>query len=134
MALIKIIRGGCGVNLVDANGRERYALKTPEDKPFECEEAQASRFVGLGVAEYVGIVPESADIVPDTADIVPEDEPKPLDESQLEAMTIEQLKNLAGDIGADVSGCKKKADYIAAIMEFEDDGEELPELDAADPE
>lgn len=146
MAFIKIIRGGCGVDLADANGRIRYALKTPADKPFECDDAQAERLVGLGVAEYVGNAPAEPDDEPGTdvdapeagaempVDDDPEDEPEPLDEAQLEAMTIEQLKNLAGDIGADVSGCKKKADYIAAIIEFEDDGEELPELNAADPE
>ena len=141
MALIKIIRGGCGVDLADANGRKRYALKTPADKPFEVDEAQASRLVGLGVAEYVGAQWEPVNNEPDNTPVpepeytAPEtDEPAPLDEAQLEGMTIEQLKNLAGDIGADVSGCKKKADYIAAIIEFEDDGEEMPELNAADPE
>lgn len=155
MAIIKITRGGCGVNLTDANGRERYALKTPEDKPFECGEAQASRLVGLGVAEYVGNAPAEPDDELGTdvdapeagaempVDDEPEDEPAPteasasLDKAQLEGMTIEQLKNLAGDIGADVSGCKKKADYIAAIIECEieyEDDDELPELNAADPE
>lgn len=61
-----------------------------------------------------------------------------LDAAQLETMTNEQLKNLAGDLGIDVTGCKKKADYVAAIVAVEVEApvedDELPELDAADPE
>jgi hypothetical protein len=55
-------------------------------------------------------------------------------------MTVEQLKNLAGDLGIDVTGCKKKAELVEAIaaVEVEAGGEvdpdDLPDLDAADPE
>ena len=68
-----------------------------------------------------------------------------LAKSQLEEMTIQQLQNLAGDLGVDVTGCKKKADYVDAIaaaevnaggmVDDEDtDGDDLPDLNAADPE
>ena len=61
-----------------------------------------------------------------------------LDAEQLATMTNEQLKNLAGDLGVDVTGCKKKADYIAAIVAVEVEApvedDELPDLGVADPE
>lgn len=164
MAKIKVKLGGCGIKYTDANGNARHALKTPEHGPFECDDAQAARLVGLGVAEYVGTQwrEQEADPEPqpdtgdgsqapdaqqgDTGDDSqdPENVSGHLDAAQLETMTNEQLKNLAGDLGIDVSKCKKKADYIAAIVAVEvevepdaivdDPDNELPELGAADPE
>ena len=63
----------------------------------------------------------------------------------LNAQNLQQLQNLAGDLGVDVTGCKKKADYVDAIaaaevnaggmVDDEDtDGDDLPDLNAADPE
>lgn len=131
--LIRITRGGCGVKYTDGNGVERYALKTPESGAFECEIEQAKRFVGLGMAEYAA--------TPATPAGNPDDGKGSghLDAEQLEEMTIKQLEALAKEIGADVTGCKKKSDYIAAIVAVEVDlGEEadddLPDLDAVDPE
>lgn len=145
MAKIKVKFGGCGVKYTDANGNARHALKTPESGPFECDDAQAARLVDLGVAEYVG-VQQVEDPAPqpdvqkgDTGE--PEKATGHLDAAQLETMTNEQLKKLAADMDVDVSGCKKKADYIAAIVAVEveigdedDPDNELPKLIAADPE
>ena len=108
------------------------------DGPFECEDTQAEHFVSAGVAEYVGGVIEA-----DEAD--EQEVTGHLAKSQLEEMTIQQLRNLAGDLGVDVTGCKKKADYVDAIaaaevnaggmVDDEDtDGDDLPDLNAADPE
>ena len=152
MARIKVTLGGCGIQYTDAHGNARHALKTPEHGPFECDDAQAERLVGLGVAEYVGLQwRQVADPAPQT-DAQQGDTGEPekatghLDAAQLETMTNEQLKNLAADMGVDVTGCKKKADYIAAIVAVEvelgdevnpdedDPDNELPELGAADPE
>lgn len=151
MAKIKVTRGGCGIQYTDAHGNARHALKTPESGAFECDDAQAARLVKLGVAAYVNEFgcQQVADPAPQTdaqqeeqADVSQETEKATghLDAAQLETMTNEQLKNLAADMGVDVTGCKKKADYIAAIVAVEvelgdeDDGDELPELNAADPE
>ena len=164
MAKIKVICGGCGIVYTDAHGNARHALKTPESGPFECDDVQAGRLVAAGVAEYVngreGSVhdwKEVADPAPHTDEQQekqadgsqePEKITGHLDPEQLETMTTEQLKALAADMGADVTGCRKKADYIAAIVSVEvevetyatvdypneDDGDELPELTAADPE
>ena len=135
MAKIKVTRGGCGIQYTDANGNARHALKTSEDKPFECDDAQAAHFVELGVAEYVGEQPkEQADSSQET-----ENTTGHLDAEQLAEMDYNELKKLAADMGVKPVG-KTKADYIDAIVAAEvepgdeDDGDELPELNAADPE
>lgn len=149
MAKIRVTRGGCGIVYKDGNGVIRHSLKTPESGPFECDDKQAARLVSLGAAEYVIEDGEKKEADPEPAP-QPEETGEPekatghLTADQLESMTIEQLKNLAGDIGIDVSKCKKKADYIEAIaaveveigpeVDPEDDGDELPELGAVDPE
>ena len=120
------------------DAKHAHKRMTAADGPFECEDTQAARFVSAGVAEYVGGALEV-----DEAD--EQEVPGHLAKSQLEEMTIQQLQNLAGDLGVDVTGCKKKADYVDAIaaaevtaggvVDDEDtDGDDLPDLNAADPE
>ena len=120
------------------DAKHAHKRKTAADGPFQCEDTQAEHFVSAGVAEYVGGV-----IKADEAD--DQEVTGHLAKSQLEEMTIQQLQNLAGDLGVDVTGCKKKADYVDAIaaaevtaggvVDDEDaDGDELPDLNAADPE
>lgn len=147
MAKIKVIRGTCGIRYTDANGRARSATKTAADGFFECDDKLAARFVGLGVAAYEATkeaaAPEDPTEDPDqgTEDEADqgtgEETAAHLDAAQLSTMTIKELAALAADMGVDVSGCKKKDDYVAAIVavevtpgEAEDD---LPDLDAADP-
>ena len=116
------------------DAKHAHKRKTAADGPFECEDTQAEHFVSAGVAEYVGGV-----IKADEAD--DQEVTGHLAKSQLEEMTIQQLQNL----GVDVTGCKKKADYVDAIaaaevtaggvVDDEDtDGDDLPDLNAADPE
>ena len=141
MAKIKVTVGGCGIEYKEANGT-RYMLKTANDSAFECDDAQATRLVSLGVAEYAEKAQAAAPAAnPDAANQQDEETVTGhLDPERLATMTNEQLKNLAGDLGIDVTGCKKKADYIDAIVAVEveaggiEDGDELPDLDAADPE
>lgn len=120
------------------DAKHAHKRMTAADGPFECEDTQAEHFVSAGVAEYVGGVIEA-----DEAD--DQEVTGHLAKSQLEEMTIQQLQNLAGDLGIDVTGCKKKADYVDAIaaaevnaggmVDDEDtDGDDLPDLNAADPE
>lgn len=120
------------------DAKHAHKRMTAADGPFECEDTQAEHFVSAGVAEYVGGVIEA-----DEAD--EQEVTGHLAKSQLEEMTIQQLQNLAGDLGIDVTGCKKKADYVDAIaaaevnaggiVDDEDtDGDALPDLNAADPE
>lgn len=120
------------------DAKHAHKRMTAADGPFECDDTQAEHFVSAGVAEYVGDVIEA-----DEAD--EQEVTGHLAKSQLEEMTIQQLQNLAGDLGIDVTGCKKKADYVDAIaaaevnaggmVDDEDtDGDDLPDLNAADPE
>ena len=120
------------------DAKHAHKRMTAADGPFECEDTQAEHFVSAGVAEYVGGVIEA-----DEAD--EQEVTGHLAKSQLEDMTIQQLQNLAGDLGVDVTGCKKKADYVDAIAAAEvnaggmaddedTDGDALPDLNAADPE
>lgn len=120
------------------DAKHAHKRKTAADGPFECENTQAEHFVSAGVAEYIGGV-----IKADEAD--DQEVTGHLAKNQLEEMTIQQLQNLAGDLGVDVTGCKKKADYVDAIaaaevnaggmVDDEDtDGDALPDLNAADPE
>lgn len=118
--------------------KHAHKRMTAADGPFECEDTQAERFVSAGVAEYVGGAIEADEV--DEQEVTGH-----LAKSQLEEMTIQQLQNLAGDLGVDVTGCKKKAEYVDAIaaaevtaggvVDDEDaDGDDLPDLNAADPE
>lgn len=120
------------------DSKHAHKRMTAADGPFECEDTQAEHFVSAGVAEYVGgaIEVDEADEQEVTGHLA---------KSQLEEMTIQQLQNLAGDLGIDVTGCKKKADYVDAIAAAEvnaggmvddeaTDGDDLPDLNAADPE
>lgn len=120
------------------DAKHAHKRKTAADGPFECEDTQAEHFVSAGVAEYIGGV-----IKADEAD--DQEVTGHLAKNQLEEMTIQQLQNLAGDLGVDVTGCKKKANYVDAIAAAEvnaggmvddegTDGDDLPDLNAADPE
>lgn len=120
------------------DAKHAHKRKTAADGPFECEDTQAEHFVSAGVAEYIGGV-----IKADEAD--DQEVTGHLAKNQLEEMTIQQLQNLAGDLGVDVTGSKKKADYVDAIAAAEvnaggmvddegTDGDDLPDLNAADPE
>lgn len=159
MKKIKVTRGGCGINYTDANGNTRHALKTAESGPFECDDAQADRLVRLGVAAYVGEAKIPAPSMKDYAKTQQEGQDKDLEQSEekdeifqepekatghldaadLETWDYKDLKKLAADMGVKPNG-QKKADYIEAIVaaeveyDVEDDGDELPELGAADPE
>lgn len=151
MALIRVILGGCGIAYKDAAGNMRHVLKTPQDGPFECEDKHAASLVKMGRAAYVQQPqqepeqPEpsanSGESSGDSGKLVGHLEP-----AELELMTVENLKKLAADIGLDISQCKKKADFVAAIAAVEvevdaegieedpDDEDALPDLSAADPE
>ena len=151
MIKIRVTRGGCGISYEDEHGTKRHALKTPEDGPFMCDEAQAERLVRLGVAAYVTgkapEVPQDPDADTDPGNQEPEKATGHLDAAELESWDYNQLKKLAADMGVTPKG-KKKADLIAAITAAEvepgndtdpDEGDgseddDLPELGAADPE
>lgn len=131
MAKIKVIRGGCGISYTDEYGVQRHCIKTKEDGEFEYDNAKAERLVRLGFARYVE--------TPTINNVGrKEDELKSyLSADGLQDMTIEELKKLANDMGVDVTQCRRKQEFIEVIssVELEDDDEdEMPNLDVADPE
>ncbi len=137
MAKIKVKYGTVGFY---AGGRHK--TKTTADAPFEVEDAQAAHLVKAGVVEYVTMQQHDEDETHET-DTESGETPETahLAKSQLEEMTIQQLQNLAGDLGVDTTSCKKKADYVEAIAAVEvipgpevDGDDDMPELGAADPE
>lgn len=148
MRKIRVTRGGCGISYEDEHGTKRHALKTPEDGPFVCDDAQADRLVRLGVAAYITSNAPEAQQEPDDenpGNQEPEKATGHLDAAELEGWDYNQLKKLAADMGVTPKG-KKKPDLIAAItaaaiepgndMEPGDGSEDddLPDLGAVDPE
>ena len=139
MRTIKVIRGTCGIKYTDAKGLTKYDSKTAADGAFDIDEAQAERLVSLGVAEYATTTKETAKTA-EPADEADEDEKLTgrLDADTLGVMDYNELKKLAADMGVTPKG-KKKGDYIEAICAAEveigeEDEDELPDLNAADPE
>ena len=125
--MIEIIAGTFGYY----NGRKVIPI-TKEDGPQQFDPELEARLVKQGVAMYVGEQPEAA---PETGDA-------PVDPEYDEGMKLDELKEVAAAYGVDASAMRKKADVIAAIEEAKaaaaddgqsDDGEEPPQIGAADP-
>lgn len=117
MKKIKVTRGACGISYTDEAGAKRYATKTAEDGAFEYEDEKAARLVARGVAEYVS------------------EESEKTESPDLRELTVKELVKMAGDLGVDVSKCRKKAEYIAAITESNDtDDEEKDDEEKDDDE
>lgn len=152
MAKIRVIQGGCGISYKDEHGTARHTLKTPEHGAFECDDAQAARLVRLGVAAYVTEQQATTEPSEDPAANSKEPGQTPgsesekltghLDAAELESWEYNELKKLAADMGVTPNG-KKKADLIDAIVAVEvelgdevdpDNEDDLPDLNAADPE
>ena len=119
--------------------------------------AEAERLAALGVAEIIGssgsepvATPpvittkdtQSSDMDAEDDGVEAPQEGYHLDATQLESMTVANLKSLAEDMGVKTSARWTKADYVAAIAavevepgEFltEDDLEEPPALSAEAP-
>ena len=139
MRTIKVKIGTCGIKYTDAKGNIKYDSKTAADGAFDIDDVQAERLVSLGVAEYATTTEKTAKTA-EPAKETDEDEKLVgnLDADTLGAMDFNELKKLAADMGVTPKG-KKKVDYIEAIIAAEvepgeEDEDELPDLDAVDPE
>lgn len=129
MKKVKILCGGYGytppgtrrVKTVYAGG----TVTVPDE--------EAMRLVALDAAEVVEDYPAAPVATPSNGedgsgagDTIPsgdggsnEPEKATLDPAQLDKLTVKQLTELAEKMGVDVSKCKLKADYIAAITSAE---------------
>jgi len=151
MKTVKIIFGSYGL----PDGRRGVKL-IDCGQTCEVDDAEAARLVALGVAAVVVATPQEAESATGTGENTPEGDNAQegavghLDAGQLSSMTNAQLKQLAEDMGLDVTKCKKKADFIELITAEEvivptdgeegeeeddtvDDGELPPDLEAEAP-
>ena len=110
--LIKMSNGSFGYREKTPEGYSLHVVgKTRLDPPFEVDEEVGNDLIARGVAVRVDVPQEAP------AQAAP---PKGmtdahLDGGQFEAMTVAELKELAGEMGLDVSGIRKKADLIDRI-------------------
>lgn len=126
--MIKIIKGTYGYQVVDSEGKVLYVKpKTSKDEPFVLSAEQEARLVREGVAEYVG-EPELPEL-PEGVEGIPE--------YSMEN-TAAELREIAALMGLEFAANAKKQDMIDAMDEFlaenmtDEDGEPLPEIDAAE--
>ena len=136
MKQIKIINGTYGFR----PNPPAVEPKTPDDAPFFVEDAEADRLVAMKVAVIVdgAAAPAEKD----------QQDPAPVDQDALvynEDMKFDELKEVARSVGATEDELKKlrsKKDAIALIDEIvneegdadlDEDPEDAPDLDAADP-
>ena len=136
MAVIRVTCGAVGITYKDSNGQKRHALRDVKSGPFECDDKVAERFVHRRVAEYANVEANVRENIPEAEKEEPmqpdqKDGEKIYTREELGKMKNEDLKNLAGSLGIDVSGCLKKEEYVEAILEEQED--ELPDLEAEDP-
>jgi len=136
--LILITNGTYGHTPTLPNGKKSQYIVPVSRKtgPVDVDPDEAARLVEAGVAEYV-----TDELVTETETAPAEEESTEktvtghLDGTDLETMTVNDLKALANDMGIDTSKLKKKADLIEAISAVEISApaeEEAPELDAQD--
>lgn len=150
MAKVRIIRGAYGYKPKGA-----FAPKaiTFADGPIEVSDEEAARLVSLGVAEAVATPAVPADEHNECSNMSDDESPSTgdcgdaptftahLDPEQLSELTVDELKQMAKDMGVTIPARAKKDDIIAAIVAVdvevdEDavvDGEEPPTLDMEDP-
>lgn len=141
--MIEIIAGTFGYY----NGRKVIPI-TKEDGPQKFDPELEARLVKQGVAKYVGeqpAAPTPAEKPEQEPEATPETGDAPAVPEYDEDMKLDELKEVAAAYGVDASAMRKKADVIAAIEEAKsatdeaaddgqsDDGEEPPQIGAADP-
>lgn len=141
--MIEIITGTFGYY----NGRKVIPI-TKEDGPQQLDPELEARLVKQGVAKYVDeqpVAPTPAEKPGREPEAASETGDAPADPEYDEDMKLDELKEVAAAYGVDASAMRKKADVIAAIEEAKaaadeaaddgqsDDGEEPPQIGAADP-
>lgn len=141
--MIEIIVGTFGYY----NGRKVIPI-TKEDGPQQLDPELETRLVKQGVAKYVDeqpVAPTPAEKPGREPEAALETGDAPADPEYDENMKLDELKEVAAAYGVDASAMRKKADVIAAIEEAKaaadeaaddgqsDDGEEPPQIGAADP-
>lgn len=150
MSVIKVIQGRVSIR-TEVNGTYLFTSKDWRDDPFEVDEAQAERLVGLGVACYADDTELPAFESEESEQEQSSATTEPLSENEsvnVEDMSLNELRAYAKKKGYDTKGCKTKNDYIERIKDIESeqgdesddyenesyDDEEFPRIDVNIPE
>ncbi len=150
MSAIKVIQGRVSIR-TEVNGTYLFTSKDWRDDPFEVDEAQAERLVGLGVAVYADGTELPAFESEESEQEQSSATTEPLSENEsvnVEDMSYNELRSYAKEQMYDTHGCKTKNDYIKRIKDIESeqgdesddyenesyDDEEFPGIDVNIPE
>lgn len=117
----------------EENGR--IVVKTSEDIPFEVDQKTGERLIRMEVAAEVKeyATEEETEDAPD-GESEEHLQTGRLDEEQLREMKVEDLRNLADEMGLKKSGSKEELiDRISAENVFYGD-DEFPDMEAEEPE
>lgn len=109
-------------------------IKTRESAPFEEDDALSLRMIEKGILVKAD-TEESAEEPEETKEESaerPEEIEAEDEETDLESLSMKELKEIASEYGISYKVGMSKADLISAINESE--GEEPPAMAAADPE
>lgn len=137
--MIKVISGTCRTSL---------GLKTPKDNPFTLPPKEEQRLIDRNVAARVfeeepmepvatpPVDPKGDGIGVNITDgengMEGEENAANMDVEQLKTMKLDQLKQLAEDMGINTTGLRSKDDFARAIAAVDVIVDE-PELSAEDP-
>lgn len=119
------------IRITSGTVRTSQGLKTSKDKPFTLPPEEEQRFIDRKVAarvyeeaplEPVATPPVApagegvgVTLSPEETDAEGEETVGNLDADQLKKMKLDDLKQLAKDMGIDTTGLRTKDDYAAAI-------------------
>lgn len=135
------------IRITSGTVRTSLGLKTSKDKPFTLPPEEEKRFIDRNVAARVyreelleevatpPVAPEGDGAGVNSSEEKPgaegEETAANLDPDQLKKMKLDDLKQLAEDMGIDTTGLRLKDDYIKAIAAVEVVIE--PDLTVEDP-
>lgn len=119
------------IKIISGTVRTSQGLKTSKDKPFALPPEEEQRFIDRNVAARVyqeaplepvatpPVAPQGDGVDVNTSEQNDaqkvEEAPANLDVDQLKSMKLDDLKQLAKDMGVDTTGLRSREDYAKAI-------------------
>lgn len=119
------------IKIISGTVRTSQGLKTSKDKPFALPPEEEQRFIDRNVAARVyqeaplepvatpPVAPQGEGVDVNTSEQNDaqkvEEAPANLDVDQLKSMKLDDLKQLAKDMGVDTTGLRSREDYAKAI-------------------
>lgn len=140
------------IKITSGTVRTSQGLKTSKDKPFALPPEEEQRFIDRKVAARVyqeaplepvatpPVAPEGEGVDVNSSEEKPgaegEETAGNLNADQLKTMRLDELKQMAKNMGIDTTGLRSKEDYAKALAVAKavvEDLEDLPNLSAEDP-